>query len=86
MVTDFVKTLKEGKSKVKQLIMGAGKTAVVTPLLALMMGDGETRRRDGPGATRPEQKAFTRDLLERHDKANIHASLRSLFESREALR
>ena len=42
MVVDFVKHLKEGKSKVKQLIMGAGKTAVVTPLLSLIAGDGET--------------------------------------------
>ena len=42
MVVDFVEHLKQGKSKVKQLIMGAGKTAVVTPLLSLIAGDGET--------------------------------------------
>ena len=42
MVVDFVNHLKSGKSKVKQLIMGAGKTAVVTPLLSLITGDGET--------------------------------------------
>ena len=42
MVVDFVEHLKQGKSKVKQLIMGAGKTAVVTPLLSLIAGDGKT--------------------------------------------
>ena len=31
-----------GRSTVKQMIMGAGKTTVVAPLLALMLADGES--------------------------------------------
>ena len=39
-VRNFVATLGAGGSKVKQMIMGAGKTTVVAPLLALMLADG----------------------------------------------
>ena len=41
-VQNFVRTLTEGGSKVKQMIMGAGKTTVVAPLLALMLADGKS--------------------------------------------
>jgi thiol-disulfide isomerase/thioredoxin len=41
-VRNFVKTLQGGGSKVKQMIMGAGKTTVVAPLLALMLADGDS--------------------------------------------
>lgn len=41
-VQNFLSTLKQGGSKVKQMIMGAGKTTVVAPLLALMLADTET--------------------------------------------
>jgi len=37
----FVENLAKGHSKVKQMIMGAGKTTVVAPLLALLLGDGQ---------------------------------------------
>jgi len=40
MVRDFVGAIREGKSMVKQMIMGAGKTTVVGPLLCLILGDG----------------------------------------------
>lgn len=40
IVRDFANEKKEGRSKVKQMIMGAGKTTVVAPLLALMFADG----------------------------------------------
>ena len=39
---DFIQTLKDGKSKVKQMIMGQGKTTVVAPILALMLADGRS--------------------------------------------
>ena len=42
IVEMFVQTLKQGRSKVKQMIMGAGKTPVVAPLLALMLADGQS--------------------------------------------
>ena len=42
IVQNFRATLAEGKSKVKQMIMGAGKTTVVAPLLALMLADGNS--------------------------------------------
>eukprot|EP01059_Diplonema_ambulator_P011882 TRINITY_DN2195_c0_g1_i1.p1 TRINITY_DN2195_c0_g1~~TRINITY_DN2195_c0_g1_i1.p1 ORF type:complete len:3611 (+),score=1490.67 TRINITY_DN2195_c0_g1_i1:684-11516(+) len=43
MVNDFMNSLrKPGGSLVKQMIMGAGKTTVVGPLVALMAADGET--------------------------------------------
>ena len=40
IVNDFRKCLNGNKSKVKQMIMGAGKTSVVAPLLALIVADG----------------------------------------------
>ena len=42
IVDDFIQTLKNGKSKVKQMIMGQGKTTVVAPILALMLADGRS--------------------------------------------
>ena len=42
IVDDFRVTLAGGKSKVKQMIMGAGKTSVVAPLLALIVADGKS--------------------------------------------
>eukprot|EP01063_Lacrimia_lanifica_P039595 TRINITY_DN8724_c1_g4_i1.p1 TRINITY_DN8724_c1_g4~~TRINITY_DN8724_c1_g4_i1.p1 ORF type:complete len:4579 (+),score=2099.61 TRINITY_DN8724_c1_g4_i1:248-13984(+) len=41
MVKNFVRSLEEGKSHVKQMIMGAGKTTVVGPLVVLMSADGK---------------------------------------------
>ena len=40
MVNEFSQTLREGRSVVKQMIMGAGKTSVVSPLLALIFAAG----------------------------------------------
>jgi Ca2+-binding EF-hand superfamily protein len=42
MVRDFADNIRAGKSIVKQMIMGAGKTTVVAPLLTLMFGDGKS--------------------------------------------
>ena len=42
IVTNFCESLCQGKSLVKQMIMGAGKTTVVAPLLALMLADGDS--------------------------------------------
>mmetsp|Transcript_74196 Transcript_74196/g.197960 ORF Transcript_74196/g.197960 Transcript_74196/m.197960 type:complete len:3050 (-) Transcript_74196:601-9750(-) len=42
IVRDFVECVRSGGSKVKQMIMGAGKTTVVAPLLALMLADGKS--------------------------------------------
>jgi len=42
IVTNFCESLRQGKSLVKQMIMGAGKTTVVAPLLALMLADGDS--------------------------------------------
>lgn len=42
IVNDFRMCLSQGKSKVKQMIMGAGKTSVVAPLLALIVADGKS--------------------------------------------
>ena len=42
IVDDFRDCLDKGKSKVKQMIMGAGKTSVVAPLLALIIADGSS--------------------------------------------
>ncbi len=42
IVDDFVHCLASGQSKVKQMIMGAGKTSVVAPLLALIVADGSS--------------------------------------------
>ena len=41
-VNNLMEHLHTGKSKVKQMIMGAGKTTVVAPLLALMLADGKS--------------------------------------------
>eukprot|EP00457_Paulinella_chromatophora_P000002 gb/GEZN01000002.1/.p1 GENE.gb/GEZN01000002.1/~~gb/GEZN01000002.1/.p1 ORF type:complete len:6816 (+),score=1425.09 gb/GEZN01000002.1/:114-20561(+) len=42
IVDNFVATLRTGRSMVKQMIMGAGKTTVVAPLLALILADGKS--------------------------------------------
>jgi hypothetical protein len=39
---DLMDNLQRQQSKVRQMIMGAGKTTVVAPLLALMLADGES--------------------------------------------
>mmetsp|Transcript_28857 Transcript_28857/g.48961 ORF Transcript_28857/g.48961 Transcript_28857/m.48961 type:complete len:2411 (-) Transcript_28857:179-7411(-) len=41
LIDSFMRTAAEGKSSVRQLIMGAGKTTVVCPMLSLMLGDGD---------------------------------------------
>ena len=41
MVRDYVHNIQSGQSAVKQMIMGAGKTTVVCPLLTLLLGDGK---------------------------------------------
>jgi hypothetical protein len=41
MVNSFLKSISEGNSRVQQMIMGAGKTTVVGPLLTLLLSDGE---------------------------------------------
>jgi thiol-disulfide isomerase/thioredoxin len=42
IVNDFISHVRAKSSKVKQMIMGAGKTTVVAPLLALMLADGRS--------------------------------------------
>src|SRR5690606_24749638 len=42
MIDSFVESIKKGDSRVQQMIMGAGKTTVVGPLLCLILADGET--------------------------------------------
>jgi hypothetical protein len=42
IVDNFRENLNKGVSKVKQMIMGAGKTSVVAPLLALILADGKS--------------------------------------------
>ena len=42
IVNDFVAQVKSGNSKVKQMIMGEGKTTVVAPLLALILADSRS--------------------------------------------
>jgi thioredoxin len=42
IVNNFCDKLRHGDSQVKQMIMGAGKTTVVAPLLALCLADGES--------------------------------------------
>jgi hypothetical protein len=42
IVNNFRECLANGNSKVKQMIMGAGKTSVVAPLLALILADGKS--------------------------------------------
>ena len=41
LVTDFLKSHDQGESAVHQMIMGAGKTTVIGPLLALILADGK---------------------------------------------
>jgi hypothetical protein len=42
MVEAFMTQARRGHSICQQLIMGAGKTTVVCPLLALMLADGQS--------------------------------------------
>lgn len=42
IVNEYLENLRNGVSTVKQMLMGAGKTTIVCPLLALMLGDGDT--------------------------------------------
>jgi hypothetical protein len=42
LVNKFMDSLRNNKSMCHQMIMGAGKTTVVTPLLALMLADGKS--------------------------------------------
>ena len=42
LVNKFMDALRKGHSMCHQMIMGAGKTTVVTPLLALMLADGKS--------------------------------------------
>jgi hypothetical protein len=41
LVCDFTTELRGGKSSVTQMLMGGGKTSVITPLLALLLADGD---------------------------------------------
>ena len=41
IVNEYLHNLEQGVSTVKQMIMGAGKTTIVCPLLTLMLGDGK---------------------------------------------
>ena len=41
LVLEFVNAVLAGRPMVKQMLMGGGKTTVVGPLLALILGDGE---------------------------------------------
>jgi len=41
MIEEFRQTIESGGSIVQQLLMGSGKTTVVSPLLCLMLGDGK---------------------------------------------
>lgn len=42
LILKFMDAARQGKSLCHQMIMGAGKTTVVGPLLALLLGDGQT--------------------------------------------
>jgi len=42
LVNKLMASIRQGKSMCHQMIMGAGKTTVVTPLLALMLADGKS--------------------------------------------
>lgn len=42
LIREFMDALANGRSLVKQMIMGAGKTTVVGPLLTLILGDGRS--------------------------------------------
>ena len=41
LVTEFANAAMEGRSSVNQMIMGQGKTTVIAPMLALLLGDGK---------------------------------------------
>jgi len=41
LVEKFLATTRAGRSRVVQMIMGGGKTSVVSPLLGLMLADGK---------------------------------------------
>ncbi|CAE7661481.1 unnamed protein product [Symbiodinium pilosum] len=41
IISDFQKTVEGGESGVKQMIMGAGKTTVVSPLLSMLLANGK---------------------------------------------
>ncbi len=41
-MNQFASAAKSGASSVRQMIMGAGKTTVIAPILALMLADGES--------------------------------------------
>ena len=41
MVRSFVSAAASGDSRVQQMIMGAGKTTVIGPLLTLLLADGQ---------------------------------------------
>ena len=43
MVNEFLEAVRRNASEVKQMIMGAGKTTIVGPLIALMAADGSRR-------------------------------------------
>ena len=42
LILEFVHSARSGAPLVKQMLMGGGKTTVVGPMLALLLGDGET--------------------------------------------
>ena len=42
LVNKFIESLKHNRSMCHQMIMGAGKTTVVAPLLALILADGKS--------------------------------------------
>ncbi|CAM9230572.1 unnamed protein product, partial [Ectocarpus fasciculatus] len=42
LIEDFMSAHRNGKSSVHQMIMGAGKTQVIAPLLSLMLADGKS--------------------------------------------
>ena len=42
LVLDFVNAHEQGSSLVRQMIMGAGKTTVISPLLSLLLADGHS--------------------------------------------
>ena len=60
MVSEFRKTVLAGGSVVRQLIMGSGKTTVVSPLLCLMLGD---KKRLVVEAVPPALLEFSRSIL-----------------------
>ena len=42
LINNFITSYREGKSSVHQMIMGAGKTTVICPLLALLLANGKS--------------------------------------------